>query len=148
MVNNGKKKSPLQVMVGHAVYDKCKSKELIESFNHGSMSISYDEVRRLRSLLAGYVISKSKNGQIPIPSHFNTKDFVVAAFDNSDYKDKSSLTDPKEEHNTAIVLFQDINLPQNLDRGKVSDLVDINIAKRQYIQDLDCQKILSYYLPK
>ena len=94
------------------------------------------------------MISKSKNGLIPIPSHFNTKDFVVAAFDNSDYKDKSSLTDPKEEHNTAIVLFQDINLPQNLDRGKVSDLVNINIAKRQYIQDLDCQKILSYYLPK
>ena len=130
-------------MVGHTVYDKCKSKELITSLNHIGVSISYDEVRRCRSLLGAYAISQSEGGKVPIPSQFNTDDYLVVAFDNFDHQDKSSFSNPTDNHDTAIVLFQHISTTsQNMDKGKVSDMKGINILKRQYIDELDCQKIL------
>ena len=49
-VHRGRRKTPLQVMLAHNVYDKCKSEELITSLNHLGFSISYIEYRRCRNL--------------------------------------------------------------------------------------------------
>ena len=130
-INNGKKKSPLQVMVGHTVYDKCKSRELINSLNNLGISISYSEVQRCRNKLGAYVISKSKNGSVPLPSNFNKTDFTLVAFDNFDHTDKSSITSPKDNHDTAMVLFQN-DISKNPPKGQVSDL-NCHLNGRKYI---------------
>ena len=69
-INNGKIKTSLHVMTGHAVYAKCRSRVLITSLNKIGSSISYKEVRKYRSLLASYTVKKGKGGHMPIPSHF------------------------------------------------------------------------------
>jgi hypothetical protein len=146
MINNGRKKSPLQVMVGHTVYDKCKSRELITSLNNLGSSISYSEIQRCRNKLGAYVISRSKGGSVPMPSHFNITDFTVVAFDNFDHTDRSSTTAPKDSHDTAAVLFQN-KVSEISRKGKVSD-IGIAVYGRKYIEELEFQKIHPYYFNK
>lgn len=108
-LHNGSKKTPLHMMTGHSIYDRCKSKELITSMNRVGVSISYSEVLRARNLLAAYTVEscKDSNGLTPIPSHFNSSGFTLAALDNFDFEDNSSLSGTSGTHHTAMVLFQD-----------------------------------------
>ena len=142
MVNNGEKKSPLVTMVGHTIYDKFRSKELITSFNHLGWSGSYSEVMRDRRNLGAHTISETQEGDIPWPSHFNDEDFASGGFDNFDHSDKSSMISPKDSHDTAIVLYQNNVSPSKM-KGKVSDL-RVSLTGRKYIKELECQKIKSY----
>ena len=62
----------------------------------------------------------------------------TAVMDNFDHQDKSSLSDPKDNHDTAIVLFQN-GKRNSIDskKGKVSEL-GIAIKGRKYIEELEC----------
>ena len=100
-------------------------------------------------MLGANAISINKDGKVPIPSHFNTEYFLVGAFDNFYHQDKSSFSNPSDDHDTAIVLFQSkTTTSQNCNKGKVSEMKDINIIKREYIDELDCQKVIPYRLTK
>ena len=40
-INHGRKKTPLHIMNASAIYEKCKSRELITSFNRAGLCVSY-----------------------------------------------------------------------------------------------------------
>ena len=51
-----KKKTPLHMITAHDIYDKCKSKELITTFNHIGICVSYRQVQKAKSNLAQYTL--------------------------------------------------------------------------------------------
>ena len=69
-VYNGKKKIPLHIMNSSAVYEKCKSRELLTSFNCLGLCTSYKETKLHRNNLAKLTISRSNDTGIPLPTHF------------------------------------------------------------------------------
>ena len=46
VLNQGKQKTPFHIMNANAVYEKCKSRELITSFNRVGISVSYKCIRQ------------------------------------------------------------------------------------------------------
>ena len=106
ILHNGKKKTPLHVMIGHHTYDKCKSREVITSLNRVGVSTSYNEVRRARSNLANYCFEKSEENSVPIPSHFVNDEFTLAQMDNFDHSGRSSLSGTHSNHDTVMTLIQ------------------------------------------
>ena len=46
ILHPSKKKTPLHMMTVHAIYNKCKSRELIASFNHIGVCVSYTDAMR------------------------------------------------------------------------------------------------------
>ena len=89
-------------MTGHTVYDKCKSRELIEI----GVSTSYNEVLKNRKKLADYVVASSINEGPPLPSHFSKGHCSICAFDNFHHADRSSLSRTNSDLDTAVVMFQ------------------------------------------
>ena len=95
-------KTPLAVMTGHTVYDKCKSRKLIKI----GVSTSYNEVLKNRKKkLADYVLASINEGS-PLPSHFSKGHFSICAFDNFDHADRSSMSGTHSDHDNAVVMFQ------------------------------------------
>lgn len=119
-LHNGSKKTPLHVLTGHNVYDRCKSKELITSLNRIGVSTSYDDVLRSRGLLSSYVTKESKDQGVPMPSHFLPSRFTVGALDNFDFEDKSSISGKCSTHDTVMVLFQVVNNDETKTKPSVS----------------------------
>ena len=142
MVHRARKRTPLQTMVGHSVYDRSHSRELVTSLNRLGWSINYNAILSDRSKLGANAITKSQEGNVPLPGHFNTTDFVMGAFDNFDHSDQSTLIGPKDSHDTALVLYQNHVSPSE-PKSKVSEL-KVEIRSRKYIEELHCQKIRSY----
>ena len=71
--------------------------KLITSLNKLGYCISYSEYRRWRDLL-GYALKKGQTERVPLPSHLNYKDFMVAAIDNFDHEDLSSMSGKHADH--------------------------------------------------
>ena len=106
IVNKGKKKAPIPIMVSHSIYEKCKSKELITYMNRLGMSVSYDMNRQLRKNLASYTLEKATNEKLPLLSQLNKHDRIIASLDNFDHEDKTSMSGKHGNHDTVIVFFQ------------------------------------------
>lgn len=136
---HGQQKTPLHMMTAHSIYDKCKSKELITSFNRLGLSISYTDLTRSRNLLSSYTIQSCEKNSTPIPSHFCNNHFTIGAFDNFDFEDSSSLSGKSSTHDTAMVLFQDIS---SSPVGK-PDVSTTGLEKRscKLKTKLSCQKL-------
>ena len=148
MVNRGRKKAPLPVMLAHSVYDKCKSKELMTSMHHAEFSQSYYSKRRARNRLAGYALKKCSNDKLPLPSHLNKQSFTIAATDNFDKADRDTKSGKHGDHLSVVVLFQvDDRSLAPAKKEKVSDLVPLPPSGRNN-ELLDCQKLLPYCFNK
>ena len=78
------------MMTVHAIYDKCKSRELIASFNHIGVCVSYRQVQKAKTDLDQYTPMQCGKVLVPIPCHFSKDMFTIAAFDNFDHQDRSS----------------------------------------------------------
>lgn len=124
------------------IYEKCRSKELITSFNRSGLCISYKTMKKHRNNLAKYTIVRSmkENQRVPLPSHFCPSKFTLAAFDNFDHGDKNTISGKFSAHDTAITLFQEkpaksVSKPlkSNIELNSVSDRTK-----------LDCQNIIPY----
>ena len=116
-------------MTAHAVYDKCKSRELITTFNHIGVCVSYRQVQKTKSDLAQYTLMQCEKILVPIPSHFSKDMFTIAAFDNFDHQDRSSPSGMNSSHDTVSTLFQvkpdhtpSKPLPSSVSLKTVSDL--------------------------
>ena len=96
-LHNGYKKTGLDIMNACEIYEKCKSKELITSFNQSGLCVSYHSMKRHRTDLAKYVIKQTNDTEItvPLPSHFSASSFTLSEFDNFDHNDNSSLSGKK-----------------------------------------------------
>ena len=140
------KKTPLHRKNACEIYEKCKSKELITSFNQSDLCISYHSMKRHRTDLAKYVIKQTNDTEItvPLPSHFSASSFTLSAFDSFDHNDNSSLSGKKSTHDTAIKLFPvKPSTPVNKPLKSEVDLSSINS-----FSPLPCQIISKYNLPK
>ena len=109
-LHSGTKKTPLHIMNAVELYEKCKSRELITSFNKSGICISYGSMKKHRNDLAKLAIYQSLNFGVPLPSHFSPDMFTIAAFDNFDHSDKNTLSGKSSTHNTVMTLFEEIPL--------------------------------------
>ena len=139
-MHKGKKQTPLHIMTAAEIYEKCKSRELITSFNRSGLCISYNAMKRHRQNLAKYAVHRSQPSGIPVPSHFSLDEFTVAAFDNFDHDDKSTLSGLNSSHDTAITLFQ-VKPEQPVTKPMKSEvpLSTISLSER-----LPCQEVVPF----
>ena len=93
-------------MNSSAIYEKCKIRELLTSFNRLGLCTSYKETKLHRRNLAKLAISRNNDPGIPLPTRFSKSQFAIAAMDNFDHSDFNSLTGTAGTHNTAMTLFQ------------------------------------------
>ena len=56
---NRSKRTPLQILIGFAIYNTCKSRLLITSLNHLGLCISYDELQHIRTGFSLYTLISS-----------------------------------------------------------------------------------------
>ena len=119
-IRNGIQKTPLHMMLGHAIYARDRSRSLLTVFNRIGSCTSYQTIRSARSLLANYAVKCSGDGETPMPSTFTRDDYVMGGMDNSDYADKSSLSGTHGSHYAASVLFQDATVNRPLSKPPVS----------------------------
>ena len=143
MVQNGKQRTPLHVVNGQAIHEACKSKTLITCFNHLGLSVSYDEIRRYHNDMASLVVETSQ-GNVPIPSHFSSKAFTLAAFDNFDHEE-STLSGIGGTHDTVTVLFQDKS-PHVNKKPNISESAVIHGSK-VFKSELPCQVLKEFTKP-
>ena len=105
-INHERKKTSLHIMNASAFYEKCKSRELIISFNRAGLCVGYKEIEKHRNNLAKLAILNCKSNGVPIPSHFVPNEFTLRALDNFDHGDKNSLSGLFSSHETVMILCQ------------------------------------------
>ena len=88
-LHNGYKRTPRHIMNSVEIYERCKSKELITSFNISGLCISYTSMKNHRSDLAKFAVAQSSENGLPLPSHFSSNMFTISAFDNFDHSGKN-----------------------------------------------------------
>ena len=79
---------------------------MLKPFNRLGLCTSYKGTKLHRKNLAKLAISRSNDTGIPLPTHFSKSEFTIAAMDNFDHSDFSSLTGTAGTHDTAMTLFQ------------------------------------------
>ncbi|KAH3861172.1 hypothetical protein DPMN_024100 [Dreissena polymorpha] len=114
--HSGLTRTPLHMMLGHAIYERDRSRSLLTAFNRIGACSSYQTIRSARSLLASYAVKCSEDGETPIPSTFTKEDYIMAGMDNSDYADKSSISGTEGSHYAALVIFQDATVNRPLSK--------------------------------
>ena len=140
------KKTPLDVMTGHTVYDKCKSRELITALNKIGVSTSYNEVLKNRKKLADHVLASSINEGPRLPSHFSKDHFSICAFDNFDHGDRSSLYGTHSHHDTAVVMFQ--VKPDIIPSKPNVTAMNLPNSTEHFRNEPPCQRLRNYNKPK
>ena len=75
-VQKGKNKTPLHLMTGHSIHEKCKSRQLITLFNKASLSVNYNEIMKSHCNLAQYT-TKECSESLAFPSHFAKSSFTM-----------------------------------------------------------------------
>ena len=128
MIHHGQKMTPLHVMNSHTIYEACKSRDLITSFNRLGLCVSYNSMKRQRRDMAKYAILEHSNRSI-IP---------MAAFDNFDHLDRNSLTGSFGAHDTAITLFQE---NENALKSKPWKS-QVQLSTVTTLERLPCQKVI------
>ena len=94
--------TPMHVSISQTIHEVCRSKELIQIFNHMGLCRSYDEVEKIDSALAQCTISRAGLNHVPVPP---SKVLIQDAMDNSDHEENTKPgTD--ESHDTILMLFQ------------------------------------------
>ena len=124
-------------MNANAIYEKCKSRELITSFNLAGISVSYKGICQHRSNLVKLSILKSNENSIPMPNHFVHSEFTFAALDNFDPSDKNSLSGMQSTHDTAMILCQ--TTPDRIPNKSCKD--DVNLKSVKSVTELPCQRM-------
>ena len=126
------------------MYEKSKSREALTQLNSVSFSVSYKQVIKFRSNLCAYTLHKNKDKDMTMPSHLNTTDFMIAAFDNFNHKDASSLSGNQVTNDTVLVLFQNKSDLPYTKKCNVTDIPPIQPG-RKALENLPCQKLISYF---
>lgn len=146
IMKKGTKKTPLHILNGIAVHDTCRGKSLINSLNRIGVSVGYVEVMRIRNDLAEYVLECGEQ-HVPLPSHFRTDMFTVAAFDNFDHNE-STLSGLNSTHDTVSVLFQDKcgGAEVEIKKPKIGE-TKVQHRQRSFKKLLNCQTIQNFVEP-
>ena len=92
-------------MNASAIYERCKSRELITSFSGVGICV-YKEIKKHRNNLAKLVILNSMSNRVRMPNHFVPNEFTLRALDNFDHSDKNSWPGFFSSRETAMILYQ------------------------------------------
>ena len=140
-VTHGKHKTPLHVMNAHAIYEKCRSRELTTAVNKQGTCVSYKSMKTQLSNLAKFTVYESLSLDVPLPSHFETENFSLAAMDNFDNADKSSLSGMKHAHDTVLIVFQ---IKPKIWKSKPT-MTSIEISGIKNLDKRKCQEINNFF---
>ena len=139
-VNNGCKKASLQVSLAHSIYEKCKSKGLLKSTNVLAFSISYTELRKFRNCLGARTVHLNEEQFFPLPVQSDSRQFLIAATDNMNHRDKSSLSGQNSNHDSYMMLFQNASNQALTTHDKLKPTSLKNQRNgRGYLKELPCQ---------
>ena len=134
------------MMLGHAIYERDRSRSLLTAFNRiGACSI-YQTIRSAHILLASYAVKCSEDGETPIPNTFTIEDYIMVGLDNSDYADKSSISGTEGSHYAALVVFQDATVNRPLSKPTVS-ITGMSRAHPILKTKLPCQEVPPHIKP-
>ena len=145
-IHNGRQRTPLHIMSTTEIYETCKSRELITSFNKSGLYAGYNTMKRHRTDLAKYAVvsGQEKERNVTLPSHFSPSRFTIAALDNFDHPDKNTLSGNASAHDTAITVFQE-KTDKPLQKPLKSEVYLRNVTT---LKKLPCQELIEYAKPK
>ena len=138
---HGRHLTQTHYMDAHAVYERCKSRELVATFNKQCMCISYKLIKSQWSNLAKSTFLQSLPVAVPLPSHYDTKSFTTVALDIFGNADRNSLSERKQGHGAALIVFQ-VKLSIMKLKPTMSSK-DISAIKN--LEKLKCQQIVSFH---
>ena len=122
------------------IYQRCKSRECITSFNRRGLCMSYASIKKHRSDLAKFAIANSSEFGLPIPSHFLPSTFTISAFDSFDHVDKNTFSGKSCIHDAVITLFQEIQTKKEMKPNKS----ELNLAAVKKLSKLACQELVPF----
>ena len=137
----GKVKTPLQTLIGSFIFNTTRSKTTVKILNRLGLSISYEEILRVRTRLATYA-KLTFETSIPLASHFNTESYVTDAFDNFDHNE-ATLSGLGATHDTVAVIFQDFHANDFKTKPNVSSIFTDN-RSRSFTTHLKCQELQNF----
>ena len=143
IVNSGTKKTPLHVLTAITIHSTFRAKTMINSLHRMGCSISYNEVKRIRTSIALLTV-KTCNNNVPIPLHFKKNKYTTSAFNNFDHNG-SILSGLVQTHHTVLFLYQETSEVEN----KTVNLSNssINFKDTVFNIDLPCQVLQNFYKP-
>jgi len=97
--------TPLPLYLGVLMYVKTRRKELVEKLCDLGLSVSYDRVLRLSSVLANAVCERYEENGTVCPPNLRGQVFTTAVVDNIDHN-PSSTTATGSFHGTSVSLIQ------------------------------------------
>uniref|UniRef100_A0A1X7TS12 Uncharacterized protein n=1 Tax=Amphimedon queenslandica TaxID=400682 RepID=A0A1X7TS12_AMPQE len=103
--HNKSRETPLPIYLGVTVHAKTRKRDLIDSLFHLGLSISYDRVMEISTLMNNRICQKYHAEQLVCPPNLRPGLFITAAIDNIDHN-PSSTTAADSFHGTGISLFQ------------------------------------------
>ena len=141
-IHKGKKKTPLRLMNSSAIFEKCKSRELLTSFNGLGLCTSYKETKLHRNNLAKFDISRSNGTGITLPTHFSKSQFTIAAMDSCTHDAAMTLFQIKPESCCVKPLKSEINL-NDIDSISLPCQQRKNVSSKKCITIPDTCKVKS-----
>lgn len=143
ITNCGQRKTPFHTAIAQSIHDICKSKSLIQIFNHLGLCISYDDLERVDIGQIQQLINLAGPSRVPVPENDNNSSMVHGAMDNFDHEENTQ-SGIGGSHDTILVLFQkgdEIERDEEISR-KPEEIASLSPNKRSLSHVLDCQKLI------
>ena len=141
-IHNDYHRTPVFIMNAVEVYEKCKTLELVISFNESGICLCYSTMKSHCSGLAKYevVSAQEKERNVALSSHFSPSIFTVADFDNFDHPDKNTLEGKASAHDTAVTVFQ--QKPDKLLQKQLKK--EVALSNMMTLTKQPCQQLIEY----
>lgn len=105
LMHRQERETPLPLYVGVLIHSKTRKRELVDDLFELGLSISYDRVMSISTILGNTLCHQFKMEKTVCPSKLKRKLFTTGAIDNLDHN-PSSTTAHDSFHGTGISLFQ------------------------------------------
>ena len=99
------RETPLAIYLGMALHAKTRKKGIIDRMNELGLSISYNRVLALSTVMGNSVCTQYETDQVVCPPSLKKNVFTTSALDNIDHN-PNSTTAEGSLHGTGISLFQ------------------------------------------
>ena len=143
-LNNGRKRTPMHVMLGEIIHSTCRSSSVMTILNRFGLCISYDELRRYHTDMAKYTIESSKC-DVPLPSNFDPDVYTIGGMDNFDHEE-ASASGIGGTHDSVAILLQDRFMNSKNCKPNISETSVVH-GEKTLKSVLSCQRIREFHKP-
>ena len=105
IIHQNTRETPLPIYVGLVVHARTRKRDLIETLFDLGLSISYDRVMEISTIIGNHVCNYYQQNEVVCPPNMHEGLFTTAAIDNID-RNPSSTSATDALHGTGISLFQ------------------------------------------